>query len=71
MIVSCSNGNLSHLVTDDTGELVVEQAWKAHDYEPWITAFDLWRPEVVWSGKTQFWITAGLSLTCCTQAVTT
>lgn len=52
LIVSCSNGNLSHLVADDTGELAVEQAWRAHDYEPWITAFDLWRPEVVWSGKT-------------------
>lgn len=51
MIVSCSNGNLSHLITDDTGELIVEQAWKSHDYEPWITAFDLWRPDIVWSGK--------------------
>lgn len=51
LIVSCSNGNLSHLVPDDSGELLVDQAWGAHDYEPWITAFDLWRPEVVWSGE--------------------
>lgn len=51
LIVSCSNGNLSHLVPDDSGELVVDHAWSAHEYEPWITAYDLWRPEVVWSGK--------------------
>ncbi|KAJ9109161.1 hypothetical protein QFC21_000489 [Naganishia friedmannii] len=48
-----STGKLSKSKTQkpyDTGELIVEQAWESHDYEPWITAFDLWRPDVVWSG---------------------
>jgi diphthamide biosynthesis protein 7 len=54
IITSLSNGNLAHLVTDTDGSFTVEHAWHAHDYEPWITAWDLWQPDTVWSGKLDF-----------------
>ncbi|ORY29533.1 WD40-repeat-containing domain protein, partial [Naematelia encephala] len=50
LIVSLSDGTLAHLTATSTGELEVDQQWKAHDFEPWITAFDPWDPHVIWSG---------------------
>lgn len=50
IITSLSNGNLAHIVTDDNGSMTVDHTWHAHDYEPWITAWDLWQPDTVWSG---------------------
>lgn len=50
IISSLSNGNLAHLVTDDDGSLQVDHVWHAHDYEPWITSWDLWQPDTIWSG---------------------
>jgi diphthamide biosynthesis protein 7 len=33
-----------------TGELEVSSSWAAHDYEPWITAWDSTGAHTVWSG---------------------
>lgn len=54
LITSLSNGNLAHVIPDTDGSLTVDHAWHAHDYEPWITAFDLWTPDSVWSGKYRY-----------------
>lgn len=51
IISSLSNGNLAHVVTDTDGSMTVDHTWHAHDYEPWITAWDLWQPDTVWSGR--------------------
>ncbi|KAI5478338.1 WD repeat protein [Pseudohyphozyma bogoriensis] len=48
MVVSMSDGNLCTLGGET--ELEVVDTWKAHDFEPWIAAFDCWNPNVVWSG---------------------
>ncbi|OCF74874.1 WD40 repeat domain 85 [Kwoniella mangroviensis CBS 8886] len=49
IITSLSNGNLSHIIPTPTG-WEVDSSWKAHDYEPWITSFDNWDSNTVWSG---------------------
>jgi hypothetical protein len=49
LITSLSTGSLAHLIPRPPG-WEVSQSFHAHDYEPWITSFDLGRPEVVWSG---------------------
>lgn len=50
VMTSLSNGKLAHLVRDDTGELTVAAEWAAHDFEPWITAWDGRDDTTVWSG---------------------
>ncbi|KAK4685685.1 diphthine methyl ester acylhydrolase, partial [Tremellales sp. Uapishka_1] len=50
LITSLSSGSLAHLLPSSSGELQVVDEWSAHDYEPWITAFDRWSPCTVWSG---------------------
>ncbi|ODN76820.1 hypothetical protein L202_05420 [Cryptococcus amylolentus CBS 6039] len=49
IIASISNGSLSHLTPTPTG-YEVSSSWHAHDFEPWITAFDLQDVNTVWSG---------------------
>lgn len=29
----------------------VTSSWYAHDFEPWIAAFDCWQPSTVWTGQ--------------------
>ncbi|KAJ3550744.1 hypothetical protein NM688_g5008 [Phlebia brevispora] len=50
LVVSLSNGSLSILRQDDSHELVVTDTWHAHDYEPWIAAWNYWDPNVLYSG---------------------
>ncbi|TBU48331.1 WD-40 repeat-containing protein [Dichomitus squalens] len=49
LIVSLSSGSLSLLRPGDEG-LVEADSWHAHDYEPWIAAWDYWNTNVVYSG---------------------
>ncbi|WRT65597.1 uncharacterized protein IL334_002542 [Kwoniella shivajii] len=49
IITSLSTGSLAHLIPTPTG-YQVDSTWKAHDYEPWITSFDNWDVNTVWSG---------------------
>ncbi|WVN90475.1 uncharacterized protein L203_105711 [Cryptococcus depauperatus CBS 7841] len=49
IITSISNGSLAYLTPSPTGHEIVS-AWRAHDFEPWITAFDLQDPMTIWSG---------------------
>ncbi|WWD16638.1 hypothetical protein CI109_101068 [Kwoniella shandongensis] len=49
IITSLSTGSLAHLVPSETG-YEVSSTFHAHDYEPWITTFDLWDTNIVWSG---------------------
>ncbi|KAI0724560.1 WD-40 repeat-containing protein [Cerioporus squamosus] len=50
MIVSLSNGSLSLLRPHESAVLAVTDTWHAHDYEPWIAAWNYWDPNVVFSG---------------------
>jgi diphthamide biosynthesis protein 7 len=50
VMTSLSSGELAHLVRDDTGELTVSSQWAAHDFEPWITAWDGTDLSTAWSG---------------------
>ncbi|KAL7419730.1 Diphthine methyltransferase [Cryptotrichosporon argae] len=49
VICSLSNGKLA-LVRPAEGHMVVDSRWAAHDYEPWITAWDALDAHTVWSG---------------------
>lgn len=50
LAVSLSSGHLALLTQDSTGDYTVTHIWAAHEYEPWITAWDRWAPHTVWSG---------------------
>ncbi|KAI0825128.1 WD40 repeat-like protein [Trametes gibbosa] len=50
LIVSLSDGSLSLLQPEGTSGLTVTNSWHAHDYEPWISAWDYWDTNVVYSG---------------------
>ncbi|KAL0071975.1 hypothetical protein AAF712_000898 [Marasmius tenuissimus] len=51
IVVSLSNGELSVLDPEHTSnESTAPRSWHAHDYEPWIAAWDYWDPNVVYSG---------------------
>ncbi|KDQ30788.1 hypothetical protein PLEOSDRAFT_1037842 [Pleurotus ostreatus PC15] len=49
LVVSLSNGQLALLQPDDQN-LAVTQLWHAHDYEPWIAAWDYWNTNLIYSG---------------------
>jgi diphthamide biosynthesis protein 7 len=49
IVASVSDGTVA--IIRGEGEVEVEQSWKAHDYEPWIAAFDYWDTEAIWTGK--------------------
>ena len=53
LTVSDSKGMVS-LVDVTPAEMVVRSSWKAHDYEGWITAFNYWDTNVIYSGKVLF-----------------
>ncbi|KAK7058965.1 hypothetical protein VNI00_001589 [Paramarasmius palmivorus] len=47
IVTSLSNGSVCVL---DSQSLQVASSWHAHDFEPWIAAWDYWNPNVVLSG---------------------
>ncbi|KIK28548.1 hypothetical protein PISMIDRAFT_587023 [Pisolithus microcarpus 441] len=50
LIVSLSDGSLCLLNPSSSDGLVVSNVWRAHDYEPWIAAWNYWESSVVYSG---------------------
>ncbi|KAG8962755.1 hypothetical protein FRC05_005121 [Tulasnella sp. 425] len=50
IVTSTSDGCLSVIAPED-GEMRVTETWKAHDFEPWIAAWDYWSGgQIVYSG---------------------
>jgi len=49
IICSLSNGSLA-LLRSDSQELLLAASWHAHEFEPWIAAWDYWNENVVYSG---------------------
>ncbi|KAF9270224.1 WD-40 repeat-containing protein [Marasmius fiardii PR-910] len=50
LVASLSNGDLCALdLTQSTAESSI-RSWHAHDYEPWIAAWDYWNTNIVYSG---------------------
>ncbi|KAG2350359.1 WD-40 repeat-containing protein [Suillus weaverae] len=50
LVVSLSNGSLCVLNPGSTGNLTIVNRWHAHDYEPWIAAWNYWDTSIVYSG---------------------
>ncbi|KAI0361613.1 WD-40 repeat-containing protein [Trametes cingulata] len=50
LIVSLSDGSLSLLKPEERSGLAITDSWHAHDYEPWIAAWNYWDTNVVYSG---------------------
>lgn len=50
MVVSLSDGKLTLLEPDQTGQLSVTNAWVAHAHEPWCVAWNYWDTNVIYSG---------------------
>ena len=50
IIVSLSNGDLCLLNPSEGSNIGVAETWHAHDYEPWIAAWNYWDPNVIYSG---------------------
>lgn len=51
LIVSLSDGSLALLRSNNSFGLQVTDTWAAHDFEPWIAAWDYWNQNLVYSGK--------------------
>lgn len=51
LVVSLSNGSLCHLKPESAGGLGVMNEWHAHDYEPWIAAWNHHDTNIIYSGK--------------------
>ncbi|CAA7265794.1 unnamed protein product [Cyclocybe aegerita] len=50
LVASLSNGNLCLLTAAQGSGLSVQETWHAHDYEPWIAAWNYWDTNVIYSG---------------------
>ncbi|OBZ79821.1 Diphthine methyltransferase [Grifola frondosa] len=50
LVVSLSDGSLALLRPHDQSGLSVTDVWHAHDFEPWIAAWDYWNTNIVYSG---------------------
>ncbi|KAH8120332.1 WD-40 repeat-containing protein [Phellopilus nigrolimitatus] len=48
--VSCSDGSLSVLKPDSDGDFIESASWHAHDFEAWITAWNYWDTNTIYSG---------------------
>ncbi|KAF8832350.1 WD-40 repeat-containing protein [Lentinula edodes] len=53
LVVSCSDGDLV-LLDPITSSIVVTDKWTAHEYEPWIAAWDYWNTNTIYSGGDDF-----------------
>ncbi|KAJ3828296.1 WD40-repeat-containing domain protein [Lentinula raphanica] len=53
LVVSCSDGDLV-LLDPTPSSLVTLEKWTAHDYEPWIAAWNYWDTNTVYSGGDDF-----------------
>lgn len=51
LVVSLSNGSLCLLSPTEGSTLAVTETWHAHDYEPWIAAWNYWDTNVIYSGS--------------------
>ncbi|KAJ1311565.1 hypothetical protein OPQ81_010049 [Rhizoctonia solani] len=49
LIVSRSDGDVS-VLRSQGGQFEVDMTWHAHDYEPWVAAWNYWSPTVAYSG---------------------
>ncbi|KAG9042112.1 hypothetical protein FS837_011344 [Tulasnella sp. UAMH 9824] len=50
IVTSTSDGCIS-VVGPEDGEMTVTETWKAHDFEPWIAAWDYWSErQIIYSG---------------------
>jgi len=50
LVVSLSNGSLCVLSPSETSSLSLTKSWHAHDYEPWVAAWDCWNANIIYSG---------------------
>ncbi|KAG5647997.1 hypothetical protein DXG03_007031 [Asterophora parasitica] len=50
IVASLSNGSLCLLSPSESGGLSLVNTWHAHDFEPWIAAWNYWDTSVVYSG---------------------
>jgi len=48
--VSLSDGTLTLLEPDQTGQPVITSTWAAHAYEPWCVAWNYYDNNVIYSG---------------------
>jgi len=50
LVVSLSNGSICLLRPTDGKGLSIIDIWHAHDYEPWVGAWDYWSSDLIYSG---------------------
>lgn len=51
IVVSTSNGKIQLCKLGSGGEIAPIRSWTAHEFEAWISAFDYFHPDVVYSGE--------------------
>ncbi|KAI0094898.1 WD40-repeat-containing domain protein [Irpex rosettiformis] len=50
LVVSMSDGSVALLRPSNTSGLTVTDTWRAHDFEPWIAAWNYWNTYAIYTG---------------------
>lgn len=50
LVVSLSDGSLAYLLPRES-EMIINTTWHAHDFEPWIAAWNYWDQNIIYSGN--------------------
>ncbi|KAI0348058.1 WD-40 repeat-containing protein [Trametopsis cervina] len=50
LVVSMSNGSIALLRPENSTGMAVVDTWQAHDFEPWIAAWNYWDTNVIYTG---------------------
>ena len=50
LVASLSNGNVCLLTPSEGSILSLKETWHAHDYEPWIAAWNYWDQNTIFTG---------------------
>jgi diphthine methyl ester acylhydrolase len=50
LVVSMSNGFIALLRSSESAGLTLTDTWRAHEFEPWVAAWNYWDTNILYTG---------------------